>query len=250
MRADFTEEVASIASCVEGIERIALLDCLDVDLTVIHQELERLVSQSDAELTRQPFNIFVLAELDWTGTGSLYPRLLLRNVQPLRNSLLGDSYPNDIKGLSLLGPDVLMPLVDIVVALPQGTDAWWEKLRLGRIVGRYGNKETRAYLLDQLAHGENSIRHWIKICVLRDIESVSTDDMSDDAIAFLLADLSTDNAFDGFRNNPLGHVASERFVSERLIPLARGASDIVLKNLSIVLKAAGDRHGRRYLLPN
>ena len=55
MRADFTEEVASIASCVEGIERIALLDCLDVDLTVIHQELERLVSQSDAELTRQPF---------------------------------------------------------------------------------------------------------------------------------------------------------------------------------------------------
>jgi hypothetical protein len=242
--------LASIARCAEGIERIALLACPDVDLTVIHKELERLVFQSDAELTRQPFNIFVLAELDWTGTGSLYPRLLLRNVQPLQRSLLGDVLPNNIKGLSLLGPDVLTPLVDMAVTLPQGEDASWVKLQLGSIVGRYGNKETRAYLLDRLAHGQNRIRHWIKVCVLSFIESVSTDDMSDDAIAFLLADLSRDNAFSEFWNNPLGHVASERFVSERLIPLARGASDIVLKNLSVVLKAAGDRHGRRYLLPN
>jgi len=250
VRADFAEEVASIARCEKGIERIALLDCLDSDLTVIHEELERLVSQSDAELARQPFNIFFLAKLDWTGTGSLYPRLLVRSVKLLRRSLLGDSLPSNIKGLCLLGPDVLMPLVDMAVALPPGTDAWWEKRLLGNIVGRYGNKATRAYLLDQLAHGENRIRHWIKVCVLSFIESVSTDDMSDDAIAFLLADLSRDNAFNEFSNNPLGHAASERFVSERLIPLARGASGIVLENLGIVLKAAGNRHGRRYLLPN
>ena len=90
----------------------------------------------------------------------------------------------------------------------------------------------------------------MKVDVVLHYENVSTDDMSDDAIAFLLADLSRSNALNEMWNNPLGHVASERFVTERLIPLARGASDTVLKNLRIVLQAAGDRHARRYFLPN
>jgi hypothetical protein len=249
MRADFAEEMASIASRAEGIERLALLNCLAPDPTVVQEELEWLVSQSDAELARQPFNIFQLAKLDWTRTASLYPRLLLRNIPPLRRSLLGDTFPCNIKGLIQLEPDVLVPLVNMSAAVPQGKDTWWDHAQLGNIVGRYANQEMHTYILNQLAYGENKIRHWIKIYVLTHMESVSTDDMSDDTIAFLLSDLSRNNAIHEFFN-PLGHVASERFVSERLIPLARSASDIVLKNLSIVLKAAGNRHRRRYLLPN
>ncbi|MER8426366.1 hypothetical protein NKI50_08525 [Mesorhizobium sp. M0563] len=46
----------------------------------------------------------------------------------------------------------------------------------------------------------------------------------------------------------IAHIASERFVTERFMPLARGASGTVLNNLHTVLKSAGDRDGRRYLL--
>ena len=126
---------------------------------------------------------------------------------------------------------------------------FWRKSALGSIVARYGDKAVRRYLLDQVAKGEPSDRHWIKDCVLRYIDNISTEDMSEDAIAFLLADLSRTNAI-GYWRNPLGSIASERFVTERLIPLARGASETVLKNLHLVLDAAGDRHGRRYFLPN
>jgi hypothetical protein len=249
-RPDFAEEMASIADHSEGVERLALLSCLDSSLSIIHEELQALASQSDAELAQQPFDIFTLADLDWTGTGTLYPRLLVRDVRRLRRSLLGNSFPCDIKGLGSLGTDVLIPVANLAAALLGEDEVWWQKQQLGSIVGRYGGQEVRAYLLDQLAQGEPGIRHWIKLNVLPFIDNVTTDDMPDDAIAYLLADLSRANALSERWNNPLGHVASERFVTERLIPLARSASDTVLSNLRIVLKAAGDRHGRRYLLPN
>ena len=86
-----------------------------------------------------------------------------------------------------------------------------------------------------------ALRRWIKDQVLHFMDNISTDDMSED--------LSHANAINYWRN-PLGSVASDRFVTERLIPLARGASETVLENLHRVLKAAGDRHGRRYFLPN
>ena len=99
LRPEFADEVRSICDRTEGIERVALLFCLDSDLSIIRKELERLNSQPDAELARQPFGIFSLADLDWAETASLYPRLLIRDIEQLRSSLLGDGLPCDIKGL-------------------------------------------------------------------------------------------------------------------------------------------------------
>ena len=254
MRPQFAKEAALIASHAEDIERIALLFCLDTAPMTIHRDLERLASSSDMELMRQSFEMFRLADLDWTGTGSLYPRLLARDIEPLRRSLLDGSSMPDIKGLGQFGPDVLIPVAKVAAALSEeehwGEEHWWVKRQLGSIVARHGDPDVRGYLLDQLAHGDVQVRSWVKVHVLAQMDGVSTDEMSDDAIAFLLADLPRSGALNELLNNALGHIASERFVSERLIPLARGASETLLKNLRIVLNAAGDRHGRRYLLPN
>jgi hypothetical protein len=89
LRADFANEVALIARKTQGIERIALLFCLDTDRSVIREELEQLASLSDVELAQQPFDVFSIAELDWTGTGPLYLRLLARRIEHLSTSLLG-----------------------------------------------------------------------------------------------------------------------------------------------------------------
>ena len=248
-RSDFANEVASIADRAEGVERIALLFCLDCDLSVIREELERLDLQSDAELARQPFGIFTLAELDWTGMGSLYLRLFARGDEQLISSLLGTGCPCEIKGLGPFGAEDLIPIVNMAVGLRKGPEYPWLSDQLGSIIARYGDNDVRRYLLDQLSRGEPAVRHWVKVWVLKHIHNISTDDMSEDAIAFLLADLSRPDAV-SIWNNPLGHVATERFVVERLIPLARGASETIQKNLRIVLSTVGNRHARRYLLPS
>ena len=250
LRPDFAEKAASIAESCEGIERLALLYCLDSKLAILYEELRRLASLSDEELSRQPSNILYLAELDWVGTDLLYPRLLVRDGKQLKCSLLGARCPCTIKGLGSLGIEVIIPIVQMAAALPNEEKTWWQKHQLGSIVAGYGNQDVQAYLLDQLAHGEAKIRRWIKIHVLPFTRDVSTDQMSEDAISYLLADLSRTNVAQSPFRNPLGHVASERFVMERLIPLAGGASHIVLRNLKSVLRVAGDRHGRRYLLTN
>ena len=249
LRSDFASEMASIAKHTDGIERIAILFCIDADPSILREQLERLALRSEAELVQERFEIFQLSRLDWTGTGSLYPRLLINGVHQLRRSLLGNSCPCHIKGLGLFGPDVLIPVVEMAAALPHRAENSWVRDQLGSIVAHHGDKAVRQYVLDQLAHGSLETKHWVKISVLRFCNDVSTDDMSEDAVAFLLADLSRANAFSPW-NNPIGRTATERFVNERIIPLARGASETVLTNLSIVLKTAGDRHGCRYLLPN
>ena len=250
LRPEFADEVTSICHSTEGIERIALLFCLDADASMLRKELERLDSQPDTELARQPFDIFKLANLDWRETGSLYPGLLVRGIERLRSSLLGGGFPSDVKGLGPLGLDVVIPIMEIAAALQgEAIKVYWHKHQLGSVVARYGDKDVRGYVLDQLGNGEPHVRLWIKNQVLRFMDNISTENMSEDAIAFLLSDLSHPNAIN-VAHNPLGSVASERFVTERLIPLARGASETVLKNLHLVLKAAGDRHGRRYFLPN
>jgi hypothetical protein len=77
---------------------------------------------------------------------------------------------------------------------------------------------------------------------------LTTDDFSADAISFLLADLGRTEMIDSWRGHLLGRTATEKFVSERLLPLVSEAKDLLLSNLQKVLRQAGSRHGRRYIL--
>ena len=71
---------------------------------------------------------------------------------------------------------------------------------------------------------------------------------SEDAVSFLLADLSREKMRAYFSKHLLGRTATEQFVTERLLPLLADAKQPLLKNLYEVLKEAGSRHGRRYIL--
>jgi hypothetical protein len=171
LRPDFINEVKTICDGANGVERIALLSCMDVNSNVIRDELERLASLPDAELSRQPFEIMRLTDIDWAETGSLYPRLLVRNIERLRKSLLGGSTHIEIKGLNRLGLDVMTPVTTLGSRTPR--ENWWERRQLGSIVARYGNQEVRAFLLHEVGNGESTIRHWIKDAVLPYLEDPS-----------------------------------------------------------------------------
>jgi len=101
-----------------------------------------------------------------------------------------------------------------------------------------------------MIHGPERLKHWVKAHYLRWVEDITIDALTDDMVASLLSDLNIPGKIMEFWYNPLGRLATERFVRERLIPLASGASSAFVENLEIVLKVAGDRHGKRYLIHN
>ena len=77
---------------------------------------------------------------------------------------------------------------------------------------------------------------------------ITTDVFSEDAISFILADLNRKDSTSHFRSHLLGSTATEKFVTERLMPLLPDAKPPLLDNLKSVIRKAGSRHGRRYLV--
>ena len=75
---------------------------------------------------------------------------------------------------------------------------------------------------------------------------LTTDVFNDDAISFLLADLNRKGSAVGLDEHLLGRAATERFVTERLLPLLPDAKPPLSPNLRRILRQAGSRHGRRY----
>jgi hypothetical protein len=84
--------------------------------------------------------------------------------------------------------------------------------------------------------------------VLPHRSDITTDVFSEDAISFLLADLSREKIRASFSEHLLARTATEQFVTECLLPLLADAKQPLLNNLHEVLKEAGSRHGRRYIL--
>ena len=70
----------------------------------------------------------------------------------------------------------------------------------------------------------------------------------EDAISFLMADLNRKGSYFHFGEHLLGHIATEQFVNERLLPLLSAIKSPLQENLRSVLKQAGSRHGRRYMV--
>ncbi|MBU1397799.1 MAG: hypothetical protein KKH85_02715, partial [Proteobacteria bacterium] len=76
---------------------------------------------------------------------------------------------------------------------------------------------------------------------------LSVNQLSEDAISFLLADFSNRKFPGDFEGHLLENTATEAFVIERLLPLLSNAEEPLRNNLAKVLQRVGKRHGRRYV---
>ena len=229
-----------------GIEAIGLRYCTGVDHEILLDELEALLSLDDASLINEEFNVYPLSKLNWRGREPLLVRSIARDLPKLRSVLLEVLVYSNLVPASI-SLDVMQPALDMIDTQPSNDDWWWFRHRLGELAAHVGDKEVQDFCLNALLHGSTNLRDWVKKDYLSKAD-LNSDALNDDMIAVLLADLNLPNRIQAHWYNPLGHIATERLVRERLLPLAEGSSSEFRKNLSVVLSAAGDRHGKRYLV--
>ena len=248
-RPDLTAHLKSMADAHNGIEAVALRYCAGADNDALFVELANLLEADDAALKGQPFSIFDLGKLDWRNHEVLLVNSIMRDVPELRKSLLSDSssYSN-LEGGSI-GLTMMLPVIAVAEDRTENDDQWWFGQRLAALVAHLGDAEVQNYCVRQLVSGSASLRRWLKTNYIIEVQGINIETLDNDVIATLLADLNVPNAITEYWYNPLGYLATDRFVRERLIPLADGASVAFRENLTLVLEAAGDRHGKRYLLP-
>ncbi len=202
---------------------------------------------SQDQRRNEPMNLLEGIELNWAGKEELFVQLFKLRDTRLASALLGGRSPFEDESLGKLN---IMP-VDYWLAwmldLPDDESAFWFRDRMGSLLARYGNREGQEALLTEFNRSGSKFRKLLMNSVLPHWIDLTTTAFSEEAISFLLADLSRSGSVRGFRAHLLGRTATEHFVLERLMPLLTDASPPLLENLKVVLNAAGQRHGRRYL---
>ena len=248
-RPDLAEIVEREAIGRSGIGKAALLHCIaPKDHNPVLQALEALVGMSDEELRREPVQMLKHIECDWSGRESLFVDLLrLRDVR-LARAMFGSSALPTLPGLGNLDTGPIDWWLDWMM------DQWaedgdeWFLIQLGGLFGHHVSVDVQEEFVLEFNNPSSKFRDVLLNFVVPSLPDLSTNAFSEDAVSLLLADLDSGSDAGIFESHVLGSTATEEFVTERLVPLLAGAKEPGLSKLQAVLRQAGLRHNRRYLV--
>jgi len=248
-RADMAEIVKTRAAERSGILKACLLYCTaETTSALLFEALREISSMSLEQRREEQTSLLEQIDVDWAGNEVLFVQLLKLRDANLALALLNQIYSA-----------VNCPLGRIEI----GPIEWWldwladeidretHPIFFDRISWLFSaclSKEAQQAFVKEFNQSGSKYRFVLSNSILRHQDGLTTDDFSADAVSFLLADLGRIESSYSWYGHILGRTATEQFVSERLLPLVSAAKHTLLKNLQTVLRQAGSRHGRRYLL--
>lgn len=248
-RPDLAVLVETHARNARGLRQAALFNALgNAKEDSVFEALERFLAMNPTERQLEPEYLLGRMKVNWAGREGLFLRLLRLRKTHLAWCLLD--------GLGVVGPDEPqignLDIGDVTWWLDWLADAedpeahWWFGDRLSRLFAIKLTTATQMVLLAEFNRADSKYRQILACTLLNARTDLTTDDFSEDAVAFLLRHLSDETEADPHESLLLGRTATEPFVNERLLPMLEGADEPLRTNLSIVLGQAGRRHGRRY----
>lgn len=244
-RQDLAELVTARASKKSGIVKAALLYCASHnEITPVFEALRELTRMSEEQRCEQPTHLLKSIELNWAGKEDLFVALLRLRDPALVIALLGDAFPANPS----LGQLDIGQIEWWLEWMLETKDDHWFRLQLGGLLAGYVANETRDAFVTEFNKSDSKFRRLLQHFVLLHRSDLTPEMFSEDALSFLLADLNREGSSSGAYGHLLGSIATENFVTERLLPLLPDARSPLSENLQKVLRQAGSRHGRRYVV--
>lgn len=249
-RDDLASLIEQHASHKVGIAKAAFLYCVSpTNLAPIFDALRELSALSEEVRTREPLSLLKHIELDWAGQSELFVQLLRTRDVKVASALFGDVCPSNPLNLGNLEIGEIQWWLEWMLDVGKVSNYHWVQNQLGALFANHLSQEKRDLFLAEFNKAGSKYRRLLLSCVIPYFEDTTTDAFNEDTISFLLADLNRDGAGSStFRDHLLGNTATERFIAERLLPLLPEAQDPLAENLRKILRQAGSRHGRRYLV--
>ncbi len=248
-RQDLAELVRQIAHIKTGIQQAALLYCLSpTDLAPVFQALAELTNTSADKRLEQPIHTLQRVKLDWSGKEDLFVQLLKLRDRNLMSALFGGSCPPSLEKLGTLDIGSIGWCLEWISEESCLDNDCWFVTQLGALLGAHLKLEVQQQFIAEFNNPESKYRHFLLHNIMPFFKEITADSFSEDTMSFMLADLNTRAGVQSLYGYFLGNIATEHFVTERLLPLLACAKQPLLNNLHQVLKQAGSRHGKRYLL--
>ncbi|WP_440217177.1 SIR2 family protein [Chromobacterium piscinae] len=251
-RDDLAELVEQIASHKLGIAKVAFHYCVSpTDLVPVFDALRKFTELSEEERNREPLHLLRQISLDWSGKGDLFVELLKARDRNLTQALMGGSLSVRPTNLGTIEIGMIEWWLDWMLEVVQDRcydDSFWFAHQLGTLFANQLSQEKKNLFFDEFNKSNSIYRQLLLHFILPHFQESTTDFFNEDTISFIFADLNREGATKGFGRHLLGNAATERFVTERILPLLREAQPPLEGNLRVILSQAGSRHGRRYIV--
>ena len=208
-------------SCAKtsGVLHAALLSTIALnEKRAVFDVLSKLCDFSQQQLSKEPLELLSHLDLNWTGQEDLFVSLLRTRHTKLAWKLLEPTFQhNDTLGVIEIGP--IQWWLEWIRDRADTKDGYWLLSRLSSLFARKLNDETRYAFISELNNEHSPYPSLLAQRILLARTDLSTDDLNEEAISFLFADLSTRKDLHDFEGHLLGITATEAFATERLLPL-------------------------------
>jgi hypothetical protein len=230
-----------------GVLRSALLYCANPkNQKPVFGALHELGRLSPERRSQEPIYLLGHIELDWVGQEDLFVQLLQIHDIRLAEALLDQVYISDGKIRECDFRPVERWLIWLS-ELQRTKKNYWIGYKLSWLLGNASTEVSRLEFITEFNKEESKFRKLLASSILSYFPELTTDDFTEGSISYLLASLKHDRTQYPLNGHLLGRTATERFVSERLLPLLSSADSQLSSTLHDVLKEAGQRFGRRYV---
>jgi len=247
-RPDLSVLVNSRLDRIQSPHRLALSLCVAPKAArqaIIFEVLRNVVTGGGCDVKR--LDALDIDGLDWKGNEGLILDLLRMRDASVASAVLGNGIPADLAGLGVVDLGDVSWWLDWIQELFNSDehDLNWVGRQISSFIAGHADKQGIRRILNEFNSASSKYRQILAEQVLSYFHSLTTDDLSEDAIGF-----SIGNLIGGRSRSYLGHflgaAATEAFVLERLLPLFAELDNPQAKRLRAVLDAAGSRHGKRY----
>jgi hypothetical protein len=253
VRSDLRQVVSQAAESARGIAKACLLFATGSDgHREVFDALSELLDMSSNELEAQPLPGLQGLEINWSGQEDLFVRLLRLRSVPLAAKLIEGVYNRSPRSREPVWKTNIGPIYWWLDWLQEEhnkhrvDDQWWFQDRLAYVLTAHVDPQKRAEFVAEFNKANSPYREVLSKIILEKIDDLSTDHLSEDAVSFLLANLSHEHGAGTFEPL-LGNIATETFILERLLPLLPRARGRRRQRILAILRKAGRRHGRRYI---
>ncbi|TDS85146.1 SIR2 family protein [Comamonas sp. JUb58] len=248
-RPDLAQLTKAMALLRSGISKAALLFCVSQENHEdFFEAMRELLDMTAEERAHEQLHLIEKIDISWVGQEKLFIEILKLRDPILTISLL-EQLP--IQKSTTLG------------FLEIGDIEWWLDWmhnnknssipkfflfeRLSWMFFNLTSRETRHSFVEEFNNSNSNYRNILANSILIYHTDLTTDDFSKDAIRFLLENLEIKRD-SGLGRNLLAQTATEQFIQGEIIPMISKEKIPLQTNLRSILKAAGARHGKRYIV--
>jgi hypothetical protein len=248
-RPDLADVVKERAEVRSGLSKASLLYCAAFENDApIFEALHELAQMSAKVRMLEPTHLLKQIKVNWAGNEVLFVKLLGLHESSLALAVVEQIYNEMECELGRIEIEGFESWLDWLIGEKDPSVRYMLLDRMSWLFATCLSKEAREAFVKEFNKSGSKYRDVLSHSILLRQNDLSTDDFSPDAISFLLADLGRIDLRNYWCGHLLGQTATEQFVAERLLPLVPEAKGLLLSNIKKVLRQAGSRHGRRYLV--